>query len=860
VQKLKLSEFFSSLKPKYLLGTTYTLSLTFFESVVWPTIPKNNLDNCLILCDNLGYRRALSEAGALRDIGARYFVVPIIAKRKFHPKVWLAANEEKVALLVGSGNLTQSGFIDNVELFWATHLDHNQNVGAISDDIRLFLDGLIALVDKNIPSIQLAQSLMNALYNLIPEGNGDRSLPRFLTSFHASLPTEIQHYGAGGKLFISSPYFGGGLAGYELLVDTIKPSNVTLCPGMMREGHVDVDLQKNKLPLTGVDIMKVKFCKTPRKGEHFKLYGHQGISSKENWIYCGSANCTYPAFMGKNIEAGVLLSATHENFSSLFSCERLEEIPHYQKEDNNDGLNTIPFIFAAYTDDGLKLTVPAGNPLLTPFFEIVLEYRVGVRRATAQFKKLFVDGTTGLVRKDEFDREFPSSIFASPYLVISGKDANGRSFNITCVIDDINTLKSSAREKGATRAASAACRGESPELTDIIEYFKYIEGALDDGFELGGGGKRSPSKGPASEADRIAIWPPEPVIPPTEGAGVNDISGKHYYYWLDRMLRVFNTKKPNVPPSSSEGVPDGESTEAVETEEKIPKPPKEWVEALKRVESIEKKFKGLSIDANQANCVYPTAILAHLMLLSIRTSNSEKVTDADELMDTPSNISSRMIKTLFADRSNSLGITDYSIAEMCHKRYQVPIYRQFAEDILTAFSELILAKADDFPINSWLKFKSLCKNHFDIFISAHESIWDRYTRHFPWHERGASESSFSEALEQLKQKEWAIHPGYIAAKEIIDSVREKRELDETLLGDQNHASIKQLANRISRNLTPYVRVDRFRRFCVAEDCRNKYITQAELGGIEQLKPAICEYCGSALIPDILFDIIEAQHG
>jgi hypothetical protein len=45
---------------------------------------------------------------------------------------------------------------------------------------------------------------------------------------------------------------------------------------------------------------------------------------------------------------------------------------------------------------------------------------------------------------------------------------------------------------------------------------------------------------------------PEPVLPPTEGTGGNDISGKYYYYWLNRMLRVFNTKKPNVPPVTSE--------------------------------------------------------------------------------------------------------------------------------------------------------------------------------------------------------------------------------------------------------------------------------------------------------------------
>jgi hypothetical protein len=69
--------------------------------------------------------------------------------------------------------------------------------------------------------------------------------------------------------------------------------------------------------------------------------------------------------------------------------------------------------------------------------------------------------------------------------------------------------------------------------------------------------------------------------------------------------------------------------------------------------------------------------------------------------------------------------------------------------------------------------------------------------------RGVSESSFSKALEQLKQKEWAIHPGYIAAKEIIDSVRDKRGLDETLLDNQNRESIKQFTNRIDRNLLPY---------------------------------------------------------
>lgn len=214
LQKVKLSEFFKSLKPKYLLGTTYTLSLTFFESVVWPTIPKGNLDNCLILCDILGYRRAMSEAGTLRDIGARYFVVPIAAKGKFHPKVWIAANDEKIALLVGSGNLTQSGFINNVELFWTTQFDRHQVAGAISEDIRDFLSGLKSLVDLNLPSNYLARNLIQSLHDLIPDWDGDSSCPRLFSSFQyssaqKSLPTEISQYGTKGNLYVASPILEG---------------------------------------------------------------------------------------------------------------------------------------------------------------------------------------------------------------------------------------------------------------------------------------------------------------------------------------------------------------------------------------------------------------------------------------------------------------------------------------------------------------------------------------------------------------------------------------------------------------------------------------------------------------------------
>jgi len=127
IPSIKLSEFFTALKPKYMLVTTYTLSLAFFESMVWHRIEKGELYRCLILCDQLGFRRAISEAGALQSAANSYMVVTAPGKYSFHPKVWLIAREDRAVLLCGSGNLTQSGFMDNPELFDVVQLSKEED-------------------------------------------------------------------------------------------------------------------------------------------------------------------------------------------------------------------------------------------------------------------------------------------------------------------------------------------------------------------------------------------------------------------------------------------------------------------------------------------------------------------------------------------------------------------------------------------------------------------------------------------------------------------------------------------------------------------------------------------------------------
>ncbi|SRR6266568_804765 len=104
-------------KPKYVLGTTYTLSLAFFESVVFPFIDCSRLKSCLILCEPIGYHNALTGAAALQSAARDYLVLPAPSPGSFHRKVRLVLGEGDAALIAGRGNLTQAGFMTNAELF-----------------------------------------------------------------------------------------------------------------------------------------------------------------------------------------------------------------------------------------------------------------------------------------------------------------------------------------------------------------------------------------------------------------------------------------------------------------------------------------------------------------------------------------------------------------------------------------------------------------------------------------------------------------------------------------------------------------------------------------------------------------------
>jgi hypothetical protein len=67
IARIALSDFFRLFEPTYVLGTTYTLSLAFFEGLVLPKFSQNSLRRCLLLTDQTGFQQTLVEAGGGGD-------------------------------------------------------------------------------------------------------------------------------------------------------------------------------------------------------------------------------------------------------------------------------------------------------------------------------------------------------------------------------------------------------------------------------------------------------------------------------------------------------------------------------------------------------------------------------------------------------------------------------------------------------------------------------------------------------------------------------------------------------------------------------------------------------------------------
>ena len=189
------------------LCTSYALSLSFFEAVVLNELTAHAAPACTLLIDKEGVRSALDEYGP-QHAGRMYEVEPVAVDTGcFHPKILLLANQGDAHLVVGSGNLTFSGWGRNLECF--DHLHASFAAGAFRDMSEFFR------VLADVPWVQhSAQQACHRTAEVLDRGArsgaGDGSihvlhnLRRPLLDQFADIASSL---GGARRVIIAAPYY-----------------------------------------------------------------------------------------------------------------------------------------------------------------------------------------------------------------------------------------------------------------------------------------------------------------------------------------------------------------------------------------------------------------------------------------------------------------------------------------------------------------------------------------------------------------------------------------------------------------------------------------------------------------------------
>lgn len=107
--------------------TTFSFDFYFFEMKVMKWLRSCGVRNVNVFIDGHFYSELMQQAtGDEMKFSTGYSLYPIFEKGIFHPKVWMLFGEKEGLLIVGSGNLTNSGNGNNDEIWGAYHFDIKQ--------------------------------------------------------------------------------------------------------------------------------------------------------------------------------------------------------------------------------------------------------------------------------------------------------------------------------------------------------------------------------------------------------------------------------------------------------------------------------------------------------------------------------------------------------------------------------------------------------------------------------------------------------------------------------------------------------------------------------------------------------------
>jgi hypothetical protein len=863
IPKLKLSEFFRYLKPTHVLGTTYKVSLVFFEGLVLPQINQERLHRCLILCDPVGFQQSLMEASALRRVTSDYMAVCVPASHAFHAKVWLMVNPEEVALLVGSGNLTQNGFMTNAELFDGVYLSENGTNQILITDILRFLDGLRSFWEGQERADLLVLETLREVRDAVAQfGLSTAAAPqvysdaRFLTTFGGALLEQLRAYFEGGTLRVAAPYFGGSVSGVRSLQAEFSPRALQVFPSIHRDGSLDVPLKDlTALPDTTAHCHALSSTKS---FAHLKIYGSEG--PKGRWIFTSSANCTEAALGGLNVEAGLMRRVSRPALLRYFAEKDAAELPdECRQSDYGTSLRWLPFV-ATNRGSVIEIVTSQGSEAWLPLSDVTLALHVGSQRNEHVCTGLFDHGPVQRVPWSWFpDVSDPTS--GSRLVKIHATAADGVVLAGAAFVDQPLLLQSHPVHRSAWHATLAILEREGlPDASDLACVFHLVRdlfyGQGDDTGEeaqfRSGGGARS-----RDESVKTPIWPPvSGGIPDSHLPGAGGQSVQWFQKILSELLLAGRSQTERTPLDSSASERDDDEVEPEETPPSVRRAARRaWGPAAEGYEKLIAQMTDSQVTSQVAQKIWPVSIAILLVTLATRRQiarcvQNANVPSAGELVD-------RFVRALFADRcqgwrdtlsdEEGLGPTHPPVAVELRESYDARPTDDIAEIIRLLFAFQHARGPTAGNLECWLFFREISPVALSQ-SGPSEHVKILYGKYLDGNSEGIDWPAVAASWTALARLHWADHPGYQNLRTLILHAEgtgpDRPPLPARFAKDWQHTE-----RRIRSGKPWRYTVSRLVRCCTVPNCPLENRIDPNKRDLGLLQAVICRGCGSVLVPD-----------
>ena len=293
---------------------TYSFDPIFFEQVVLPDLWAGRSSDILVLGDKNQIDMSIQSAvGQLWHLGKHYLLGGANVPGAFHPKLFLRLGPKDGVAMLGSGNVTSSGWGGNQELgaAWLIGPDHPDTAGwlhPLLDDVLTWCHGDLerdaVYRIKDVPWLSLTPAADIKTSPMLHSRQADALAPKLARRWAGRRFDEV-------KILTGSTDESGAFLRWAHATFGVTRATIALTPS-----------SASFIPERLADLpLELRLVAAPSdRALHAKLYWFEGVDGPA--AVMGSANCSAAAWLlapdrGGNIESVIIYDRPHvEGFES----------------------------------------------------------------------------------------------------------------------------------------------------------------------------------------------------------------------------------------------------------------------------------------------------------------------------------------------------------------------------------------------------------------------------------------------------------------------------------------------------------------------------------------------------------------